>query len=111
MFLYFLFLDKQSLISDIAILPSVCQAMQSLRLALQPSVEDISLTWDLPAGVTAKVLSPTIQNIFQGQRSVVFAQLTGQVGASVCHFQVTFGKAFYDQAFGLNAESLFFLPS
>ncbi|XP_020564122.1 von Willebrand factor A domain-containing protein 5A isoform X2 [Oryzias latipes] len=54
------------------------KAMQSLRLALQPSVEDISLTWDLPAGVTAKVLSPTIQNIFQGQRSVVFAQLTGQ---------------------------------
>uniref|UniRef100_A0A3P9I8W5 VIT domain-containing protein n=1 Tax=Oryzias latipes TaxID=8090 RepID=A0A3P9I8W5_ORYLA len=78
------------------------KAIQSLRLALQPSVEDISLTWDLPAGVSAKVLSPTIQNIFQGQRSVVFAQLTGQVGASVCHFQVTFGKAFYDQAFGLD---------
>uniref|UniRef100_A0A3P9I9B7 VIT domain-containing protein n=1 Tax=Oryzias latipes TaxID=8090 RepID=A0A3P9I9B7_ORYLA len=54
------------------------KAIQSLRLALQPSVEDISLTWDLPAGVSAKVLSPTIQNIFQGQRSVVFAQLTGQ---------------------------------
>ncbi|RVE64341.1 hypothetical protein OJAV_G00124910 [Oryzias javanicus] len=54
------------------------KVMQSLRLALQPSVVDVSVTWDLPKGVTVNVLSPPIHSVFQGQRSVIFAQLTGQ---------------------------------
>ncbi|KAF6736134.1 von Willebrand factor A domain-containing protein 5A [Oryzias melastigma] len=54
------------------------KVMQSLRFALQPPVGDISVTWDLPIGVTVNVLSPPIQSVFQGQRSVIFAQLTGQ---------------------------------
>lgn len=58
------------------------QVMQSLRFALQPAVVDISVTWDLPKGVSVTVLSPPITALFQGQRSLVYAQLSGQVGAA-----------------------------
>ncbi|XP_059187468.1 von Willebrand factor A domain-containing protein 5A-like isoform X2 [Centropristis striata] len=54
------------------------KVMQSLRFALQPAVEDISVKWDLPRGVSVTVLSPPITALFQGQRSLVYAQLTGQ---------------------------------
>uniref|UniRef100_A0A3Q2E137 von Willebrand factor A domain-containing protein 5A-like n=1 Tax=Cyprinodon variegatus TaxID=28743 RepID=A0A3Q2E137_CYPVA len=54
------------------------KVMQSLRFALQPAVEDISVSWDLPKGVSATILSPPITTIFQGQRSLIYAQLTGQ---------------------------------
>ncbi|XP_053279114.1 von Willebrand factor A domain-containing protein 5A isoform X3 [Pleuronectes platessa] len=54
------------------------KVMQSLRFALQPAVADISVTWNLPKGVSVTVLSPTITTIFQGQRSLIYAQLSGQ---------------------------------
>ncbi|KAF3693018.1 von Willebrand factor A domain-containing protein 5A [Channa argus] len=54
------------------------KVMQSLRFALQPAVENISVTWDLPKGVSVTLLSPPITTIFQGQRSLVYAQQTGQ---------------------------------
>ncbi|XP_029373027.1 von Willebrand factor A domain-containing protein 5A-like isoform X5 [Echeneis naucrates] len=54
------------------------KVMQSLRFALQPAVEDISLSWDLPKGVSVTVLSPPLMALFQGQRSLVYAQLTGE---------------------------------
>uniref|UniRef100_A0A3B5LK55 von Willebrand factor A domain containing 5A n=1 Tax=Xiphophorus couchianus TaxID=32473 RepID=A0A3B5LK55_9TELE len=54
------------------------KVMQSLRFALQPAVEDISVSWDLPKGVSATVLSQPITAIFQGQRSLIYAQLTLQ---------------------------------
>ncbi|XP_061639300.1 von Willebrand factor A domain-containing protein 5A-like isoform X2 [Phyllopteryx taeniolatus] len=54
------------------------KVMQSLQFALQPAVEDISVTWDLPKGVSVTPLSPPFTNIFQGQRSLIYAQLTGQ---------------------------------
>lgn len=54
------------------------KVMQSLRFALQPAVVDISVKWDLPKGVSATALSPPITALFQGQRSLVYAQLTGQ---------------------------------
>ncbi|XP_054651110.1 von Willebrand factor A domain-containing protein 5A-like isoform X3 [Dunckerocampus dactyliophorus] len=54
------------------------KVMQSLRFALQPAVEDISVTWDLPKGVSVTVLSPPLTAIFHGQRSLIYAQLTGQ---------------------------------
>ncbi|KAM9359163.1 uncharacterized protein ABDE67_002317 [Symphorus nematophorus] len=62
------------------------KVMQSLRFALQPTVVDISVTWDLPKGVSVTVLSPPITAIFQGQRSLVYAQVTGQTseGAEGC---------------------------
>uniref|UniRef100_A0A669DTF3 von Willebrand factor A domain containing 5A n=1 Tax=Oreochromis niloticus TaxID=8128 RepID=A0A669DTF3_ORENI len=58
------------------------KVMQSLRFALQPAMVDISVTWDLPKEVSVTVLSPPVTAIFQGQRSLIYAQLTGQVGAS-----------------------------
>uniref|UniRef100_A0A3P8R379 VIT domain-containing protein n=1 Tax=Astatotilapia calliptera TaxID=8154 RepID=A0A3P8R379_ASTCA len=61
------------------------KAMQSLRFALQPVVVDISVTWDLPKEVSVTVLSPPITALFQGQRSLIYAQLTGQVGAAPSH--------------------------
>ncbi|XP_033953721.1 von Willebrand factor A domain-containing protein 5A-like [Pseudochaenichthys georgianus] len=54
------------------------KVMQSLRFALQPAVVDISVKWDLPKGVSVTVLSPPITTLFQGQRSLIYAQLTGQ---------------------------------
>ncbi|XP_026195950.1 von Willebrand factor A domain-containing protein 5A-like isoform X5 [Anabas testudineus] len=54
------------------------KVMQSLRFALQPAVQDVSVTWDLPKGVSVTVLSPPITALFQGQRSLVYAQITGQ---------------------------------
>ncbi|XP_030248719.1 von Willebrand factor A domain-containing protein 5A-like isoform X2 [Sparus aurata] len=54
------------------------KVMQMLRFALQPAVVDISVTWDLPKGVSVTVLSPPITALFQGQRSLVYAQLSGQ---------------------------------
>lgn len=53
--------------------------MQSLKFALQPAVMNISLVWDLPKEVSATVLCPPITSIFQGQRSLVYARLTGLV--------------------------------
>uniref|UniRef100_A0A3B4UDX2 VIT domain-containing protein n=1 Tax=Seriola dumerili TaxID=41447 RepID=A0A3B4UDX2_SERDU len=58
------------------------KVMQSLRFALQPAVVDITVTWDLPKGVSVTALSPPITALFQGQRSLVYAQLTGKVGAA-----------------------------
>ncbi|XP_051933646.1 von Willebrand factor A domain-containing protein 5A-like [Hippocampus zosterae] len=54
------------------------KAMQSLRFALQAAAEDITLTWDLPEEVSVTPLSPPLATIFQGQRSLIYAQLTGQ---------------------------------
>lgn len=54
------------------------KVIQSLRFAMQPAVVDVSVKWDLPKGVSATVLSPPITSIFQGQRSLLFAQLIGQ---------------------------------
>ncbi|XP_024660747.2 von Willebrand factor A domain-containing protein 5A isoform X3 [Maylandia zebra] len=54
------------------------KVMQSLHFSLQPAVEDVSVTWDLPKGSTITVLSPPITSLFQGQRSLIYAQLTGQ---------------------------------
>ncbi|XP_061916060.1 von Willebrand factor A domain-containing protein 5A-like isoform X5 [Entelurus aequoreus] len=70
------------------------KVMQSLRFALQPAVEDISVTWDLPQGVTAIVLSPPLTAIFQGQRSLIYAQLTGQSSeAKDCFVTVKYNLA------------------
>ncbi|XP_029923272.1 von Willebrand factor A domain-containing protein 5A-like isoform X4 [Myripristis murdjan] len=54
------------------------KVMQSLRFALQPAVVDISVTWDLPKGVSVTPLSSSIKTLFQGQRSLLYAQLTGE---------------------------------
>ncbi|XP_057695266.1 von Willebrand factor A domain-containing protein 5A-like isoform X2 [Corythoichthys intestinalis] len=54
------------------------KVMQSLQFALQPAVKDISVKWDLPKGVSVTPLSPPPTALFKGQRSLIYAQLTGQ---------------------------------
>uniref|UniRef100_A0A3P9I7M0 VIT domain-containing protein n=1 Tax=Oryzias latipes TaxID=8090 RepID=A0A3P9I7M0_ORYLA len=84
------------------------KVMQSLKFALQPVVKDISVTWDLPKGVSATVLSPPITTIFQGQRSLVYAQLCGKVLSSQTDCSVTVNYTLADhpyeskQQFNLN---------
>ncbi|KAK9963886.1 hypothetical protein ABG768_005108 [Culter alburnus] len=54
------------------------KVMQSLRFALQPAVDNISVDWTVPEGVTVDMLSPPISALFQGQRALIYAQLKGQ---------------------------------
>ncbi|XP_029528015.2 von Willebrand factor A domain-containing protein 5A-like isoform X1 [Oncorhynchus nerka] len=54
------------------------KVMQSLRFALQPAVVDISVKWNVPKEVSVTPLSSPIRVIFQGQRALLYAQLTGK---------------------------------
>uniref|UniRef100_A0A8C2FXW1 von Willebrand factor A domain containing 5A n=1 Tax=Cyprinus carpio TaxID=7962 RepID=A0A8C2FXW1_CYPCA len=54
------------------------KVMQSLRFALQPAVDNISVDWTVPEGVTVDMLSPPINALFQGQRALIYAQIKGQ---------------------------------
>ncbi|XP_029528013.1 von Willebrand factor A domain-containing protein 5A-like isoform X5 [Oncorhynchus nerka] len=54
------------------------KVMQSLRFALQPAVVDISVRWNVPKEVSVTPLSPPIRVVFQGQRALLYAQLTGE---------------------------------
>ncbi|XP_067236598.1 von Willebrand factor A domain-containing protein 5A-like isoform X2 [Chanodichthys erythropterus] len=54
------------------------KVMQSLRFALQPAVVNISVNWTLPDGITVDTLSPPINVLYQGQRSLIYAQLKGK---------------------------------
>ncbi|XP_057624968.1 von Willebrand factor A domain-containing protein 5A-like [Chionomys nivalis] len=53
------------------------KALGSLKFALNASVGDISLSWKLPPGLSATMLSPEHNAIFRGQRLIIYAQLTG----------------------------------
>nr|XP_015841725.2 von Willebrand factor A domain-containing protein 5A-like [Peromyscus maniculatus bairdii]XP_015841726.2 von Willebrand factor A domain-containing protein 5A-like [Peromyscus maniculatus bairdii]XP_042136618.1 von Willebrand factor A domain-containing protein 5A-like [Peromyscus maniculatus bairdii]XP_042136619.1 von Willebrand factor A domain-containing protein 5A-like [Peromyscus maniculatus bairdii] len=53
------------------------KALGSLKFALSCSADDIALSWDLPPGLLAYMLSPEQTVIFRGQRLIVYAQLTG----------------------------------
>uniref|UniRef100_A0A673LEK7 von Willebrand factor A domain-containing protein 5A-like n=1 Tax=Sinocyclocheilus rhinocerous TaxID=307959 RepID=A0A673LEK7_9TELE len=57
------------------------KVMQSLRFALQLAVDNISVDWTVPEGVTVDMLSPPISALFQGQRALIYAQIKGQVKA------------------------------
>lgn len=53
------------------------KALGSLKLALQCAVDDISVNWELPPGLSVNMLSPEQPTIFRGQRLIIYAQLTG----------------------------------
>ncbi|XP_016113139.1 von Willebrand factor A domain-containing protein 5A-like [Sinocyclocheilus grahami] len=55
------------------------KVMQSLRFALQPAVLNISMDWTLPDDVTVDALSPPINVLFQGQRTLIYSS-GGSVG-------------------------------
>ncbi|RXN17482.1 von Willebrand factor A domain-containing 5A-like protein [Labeo rohita] len=54
------------------------KVMQSLRFALQPAADNISVDWTVPEGVTVDMLSAPINALFQGQRALIYAQIKGQ---------------------------------
>ncbi|XP_054988162.1 von Willebrand factor A domain-containing protein 5A-like [Sorex araneus] len=74
------------------------KVLRSLKCALQPAVEGVSLSWDLPSGLSAQLLSPPETSVFQGQQLIIYAQLLGtmppaEVTGKVC-FKYTFqGKS------------------
>uniref|UniRef100_L7N2L0 von Willebrand factor A domain containing 5A, gene 2 n=1 Tax=Xenopus tropicalis TaxID=8364 RepID=L7N2L0_XENTR len=72
------------------------KVLQTLKCSLQPMVKDITLTWILPPGVEAKLLSGTPTAIFQGQKSIVYAQLKGKVEQGT-EGQVSLAYSFKDE--------------
>ncbi|XP_073725021.1 von Willebrand factor A domain-containing protein 5A-like [Misgurnus anguillicaudatus] len=58
------------------------KVMESLRFALQPAVNKISVKWKVPHGIKVNTLSPPINVLFHGQRSHIYAQLKGQSSKS-----------------------------
>ncbi|XP_040585948.1 von Willebrand factor A domain-containing protein 5A isoform X2 [Mesocricetus auratus] len=53
------------------------KALGSLKFALNCSVDDFSLSWVLPPGLSASMISPEHTVIFKGQRLIIYAQLNG----------------------------------
>uniref|UniRef100_A0A8C2JIT3 VIT domain-containing protein n=1 Tax=Cyprinus carpio TaxID=7962 RepID=A0A8C2JIT3_CYPCA len=49
-----------------------------VKFALQPAVLNISVDWTLPDDVTVDTLSPPNNVLFQGQRTLIYAQLKGE---------------------------------
>ncbi|XP_051978636.1 von Willebrand factor A domain-containing protein 5A-like [Xyrauchen texanus] len=58
------------------------KVMQSLKLALQPAVVNISVKWMVPGGIYVNTVSPPIKVLFQGQRALIYAHLQGKKGRS-----------------------------
>ncbi|KAL1250950.1 hypothetical protein QQF64_018746 [Cirrhinus molitorella] len=54
--------------------PTAC----SPKFAPQPAVVNISVDWTLPDGLTVDTLSPPINVLFQGERTLIYAQLKGE---------------------------------
>ncbi|XP_066540605.1 von Willebrand factor A domain-containing protein 5A-like isoform X2 [Hoplias malabaricus] len=55
------------------------KVMQSLSFALQPSAVDITVKWTVPDGVSITMLSPAPKVLFQGQRAILYSQLSGKI--------------------------------
>lgn len=59
--------------------PVLClQVLKCLKQALKPAAQGVSLSWTLPRGLEVEVLGGTPQFIFQGQYSLLYAQIHGQ---------------------------------
>ncbi|XP_007948144.1 von Willebrand factor A domain-containing protein 5A [Orycteropus afer afer] len=84
------------------------KALLALKRSLQPVVEDFSLSWSLPVGLSAKVLSPEQSVIFRGQRLIIYAQLIGpmppkEARGEVCLKYILQGESFENKvAFSLH---------
>ncbi|XP_054435462.1 von Willebrand factor A domain-containing protein 5A-like [Pteronotus mesoamericanus] len=87
------------------------KVLRALKRCLQPVAEDVSLSWELPPGLSAKMLSSEQTVIFRGQRSIAYAQLTGRMPAAeatgeVCLKYTLQGKSFENKVtFSLQPKS------
>ncbi|XP_027525181.1 von Willebrand factor A domain-containing protein 5A-like isoform X3 [Corapipo altera] len=66
--------------------------LQCLKRALKPAAEVVSLSWTLPRGLEVEVLGGTPQSIFQGQHSLLYAQIHGQAQLPMCFQDTTVAK-------------------
>lgn len=86
------------------------KALRALKRALQPTVEDVSLSWELPSGLSAQLHCPLQTVIFQGQRVIVYAQLLGtmpqaEATGEVCFRYTCQGKSLeHKVAFPLHSQ-------
>ncbi|KAM8960962.1 von Willebrand factor A domain-containing protein 5A-like [Pelodytes ibericus] len=74
------------------------KALQSLKYALQPVAKEVELKWTLPDGLDVVLISQAPAAIFHGQRSIVYAQLQGQVG-DVTEGLVSLNYKFQEEVF------------
>ncbi|XP_074705886.1 von Willebrand factor A domain-containing protein 5A-like isoform X1 [Strix aluco] len=51
--------------------------LKFLKQALKPAAAEVSLSWTLPRGLEVEVLGGTPHSIFQGQHSLLYAQIHG----------------------------------
>ncbi|KAM9255070.1 von Willebrand factor A domain-containing protein 5A-like [Cariama cristata] len=56
----------------------IAVVLKCLKQALKPAAAEVSLSWTLPHGLEVEVLGGTPQSIFQGQHSLLYAQIHGQ---------------------------------
>ncbi|XP_036432421.1 von Willebrand factor A domain-containing protein 5A-like [Colossoma macropomum] len=73
------------------------KVMQSLRYALQPAVVDISEEWTVPVGMSTTRLSPPINTVFHGERTLIYTQLKGESQSSDSEGTVTVKYRIADQ--------------
>ncbi|XP_078060285.1 von Willebrand factor A domain-containing protein 5A-like isoform X2 [Mustelus asterias] len=59
------------------------KVLQSLKFALQPAVTGLSISWELPPGLEAVLLSQPPTVIFSEQRAIIYAQLKGKVDSTL----------------------------
>ncbi|XP_072468958.1 von Willebrand factor A domain-containing protein 5A-like isoform X3 [Notamacropus eugenii] len=87
------------------------KALRSLKRALQPVVQDVSLTWTLPPGTNCALLSAAPTVIFRGQKLIIYAQLKGensskQAAGEVCLCYTLQGEGFRNTVpFSLDAKA------
>ncbi|KAM5246018.1 von Willebrand factor A domain-containing protein 5A [Ctenodactylus gundi] len=65
------------------------KALRTLKRSLQYLIEDVSLSWKLPRGLSVDTLSPEHTSIFRDQRLIFYGQLIGTIppreaSAKVC---------------------------
>uniref|UniRef100_A0A8C6XHY5 von Willebrand factor A domain containing 5A n=1 Tax=Naja naja TaxID=35670 RepID=A0A8C6XHY5_NAJNA len=86
------------------------KALQSLKKALQPAVSGISLSWELPPGLEAKLVGSGPQVIFQGQRCLIYAQIQGQLQATIVQYNFQNESPTETTKFSLQLEKTDRLP-
>lgn len=59
------------------------KVLQALRYALQPSGTGLTLSWELPPGVEAAPLVQPPTELFNGKRTIIYAQLKGKLDPSL----------------------------
>ncbi|XP_037697728.1 von Willebrand factor A domain-containing protein 5A-like isoform X2 [Choloepus didactylus] len=75
------------------------KALLALKRSLQPVVENVSLSWALPQGLSAQRLSPEQTVIFKGQRLIIYAQLTGTMPPEEATGQVCLRYTLQDKSY------------